>query len=1318
MEAPLLENESARLNALHQYAVLDLPIVAFDELTSLAAQICQTPIAAINFVDRDRVWVKSQVGLELKCVPRSISFCAESILQAEVLVIPDTFADDRFVDNPLVTEAPGIRFYAGTPLITRSGAAIGAICVLDVVPRELTPAQTEALKSLAHQAIAQLELRLQLQQLEITTSELQQAETELERFFNLSLDLLCVAGVDGYFKRVNPAFESTLGYTTTELLSRSFLDFVHPEDRPATFAELEKLATGNPTINFENRYLAKNGVYRWLAWKARPMQKEGLVYAIARDITAQKKAEIEHFQLLNQEKIIRAEAEKSKNQVIKILESITDAFFALDSNFYFTYLNQQAEKLLARKREDLLGKSIWAEFPEAVNSTFYHEYHRAFTQQISVEFEEYYPPLDSWFAVHAYPSGTGLSVYFQNINERKEVDRALRESEERYRLLFQNNPHPMWVYNLQTWEFLAVNEAAIQHYGYSRQEFLNLKLHDLRPAEALSLSLKKVAEVTSGLHKAGIFKHQKKDGTIIHVEITSHTLNFSGKNAEVVLVNDISERLIAEAQLLETTTLQKAILDSANYTIISTTVEGIILTFNAAAQRLLGYTATEVINKVTPEIIHDFGEVKQRANELTTELGINIEPGFEVFVAKARQGKTEEREWTYIRKDGSRFPVLLSITALRNQHGEITGFLGIGSDITESKKVTQALKESEERWQLALRGNSDGIWDWNLVTNEVFFSARWKEMLGYEDHEITNNFIEWEKRVHPDDLEWVKQKIQDHFAKKIPFYITEHRMRCRDGSYKWILDRGQALWDAEGNVVRMAGSHTDITERKQAEAKIREQAALLDVATDAILVRNLDQKIVFWNKGAERLYGWKVQEALGENANELLYQEILPHLEEIQEAVIREGEWYGELKQITKNRQEIIVETRWTLVCDNQQKPKSILVVNTDVTEKKQLEAQFFRAQRLESLGTLASGIAHDLNNLLTPMLAVAELLPLKFPELDERTKQLLNILETNAKRGANLVKQVLSFAKGIDGKWTLLQIEHLVREVKQIIEETFPKNIQVIVDIPQDLLPISGDVTQINQVLINLCLNARDALPNGGSLCISAKNLFLDQNYARMNLEAKVGQYIVITIVDTGIGIDKETLERIFEPFFTTKEVGKGTGLGLSTVLGIVKSHGGFINVYSEVGQGTQFKVYLPTALSESEITVIPVHKLPEGNKELILVADDEAAIREVVKASLETYNYRVITASDGIEALAWYAQHKDEVSVVLLDMMMPAMDGAIAIRTLRKINPQVKIIAVSGLTDSDLVNSARNSSVNDILAKPFTSEELLQALAKILNS
>jgi signal transduction histidine kinase/CheY-like chemotaxis protein len=435
------------------------------------------------------------------------------------------------------------------------------------------------------------------------------------------------------------------------------------------------------------------------------------------------------------------------------------------------------------------------------------------------------------------------------------------------------------------------------------------------------------------------------------------------------------------------------------------------------------------------------------------------------------------------------------------------------------------------------------------------------------------------------------------------------------------------------------------------------------------------------------------------------------------EALLAKGEWQGEFKKVTSNGRELAVQVSWTLVLDAGGGPKSILAIDSDITEKKKLEAQFLRAQRMESIGTLAGGIAHDLNNVLAPiMMAVEMLKPLAVSESD---KSLLDTLLRSTERGAELVKQVLSFARGVEGQRVIVNTLHLVQELMKVMRETFPKPIEIDFDAPRDLWMVTGDPTQMHQVILNLCVNARDAMPQGGKLTLELENARFDETYAAMNPDSRSGPYVMIRVVDTGSGIPAEIRERIFEPFFTTKEFGKGTGLGLSTTLAIVKSHGGFIRLHSEMGQGTEFKVYWPAHASHEASEQQPPNqaRLPRGKGELILVVDDELAIREVARRTLENFGYAVIVASNGAEAISLYAQRAREIAAVFTDMSMPIMDGPALIIALRSIDPDVRIIGSSGVESSGDVSKTVGAKLDHYIPKPYTAEAMLATIRAILD-
>ena len=513
-------------------------------------------------------------------------------------------------------------------------------------------------------------------------------------------------------------------------------------------------------------------------------------------------------------------------------------------------------------------------------------------------------------------------------------------------------------------------------------------------------------------------------------------------------------------------------------------------------------------------------------------------------------------------------------------------------------------------------------------------------------------------------------------------------------------------------VLYMLRADRTIRDLIESQAQVQAQAALLDIAQDAMIVCDLEGRLTFWNAGAERLYGWPAHELLGRQLFNPAAGTALS-LQALRTRVLADGHWRGELAHKTKEGQTVMVDSRWTLVRRYDGAPQSILMVNSDMTEKNRLERQSLRAQRLESLGTLASGIAHDMNNVLTPILLAAKLL--RMHETDPTSRKYLDTIESSARRGAEMTQQVLLFARGADVQRRPMPIAPLFTELDSLLKETLTSSIELNTVCPDDMWQVMGDPTQLYQVLMNLCVNARDAMPGGGYLKVEARNVMRTCADLAGHDTASPGPYVCLSVTDSGSGISPDMLDRIFDPFFTTKEVGKGTGLGLSTVAGVAKSHGGFVTVSSTLRKGTEFQVYLP-ALAESHTEsklFLPAGNL-RGRGELILVVDDEEAILRMSRDVLDASGYRVLTARNGAEAVDLCARHPEQIDLIIMDLVMPVMDGPSAMRALRDTQVTAKFIVVSGVPlSSGQLNDCRHVA---FLQKPYSPQILLATLQKEL--
>ena len=642
------------------------------------------------------------------------------------------------------------------------------------------------------------------------------------------------------------------------------------------------------------------------------------------------------------------------------------------------------------------------------------------------------------------------------------------------------------------------------------------------------------------------------------------------------------------------------------------------------------------------------------------------------------------------------------------------GFFVVVHDISEQRKSSEMLKESETKFRSLVNRIPDAVWTANARGDFQYFSSNVEDLTGFTADEIVaKDYRFWRERIHPEDQEEYQMAWVRFFRDRKPFAM-EFRFQKRSGEWTWMLARAEALYE-RGEQTLTDGLLDDISDRKITEQRIREQARLLDLAQDAIVVRDLNRRILYWNHGAEVMFGWPASDVLEKDMTEQIFRNM-DALVAAEKILLEKDEWNGELHCFAKSGKEVIVSSRWTLVKNEEGKPASILSINTNITEKRRLESQFLRAQRMESIGTMAGGVAHDLNNILAPIMMSAPLLRQDSLPASER-EALLNTIESNSERGGDLIRQLLMFGRGIEGEKSVVQVKFLIREMVKIARETFPRNMSVSEEVDNDLWPVLGDATHIHQILLNLCVNARDAMPDGGKLKVAAGNQLLDEHYSALDSELKSGPYITIKVSDSGHGISPADLEKIFDPFFTTKDVGKGTGLGLSTVMGIVKGMGGIIHVYSERGKGTSFNVFLPAEPTAKEDAGTERKALAMGHGETILVVDDEDGILQATCKLLTKHGYQSLPASDGAEALSVFSRNRESINAVLTDVMMPVMDGLDLVRVIRKMDPVMKVVASSGLEDDSKFEALKNLGVSTFLAKPYTAEKLLTTLRNILD-
>lgn len=773
------------------------------------------------------------------------------------------------------------------------------------------------------------------------------------------------------------------------------------------------------------------------------------------------------------------------------------------------------------------------------------------------------------------------------------------------------------------------------------------------------------------------------------------------------LVAKLEKRNVELSIAVSQLRLQTIALETAADAIMITDAEGVILWVNPAFTAVTGYTAEEAIGR-TPRILKS---------------GTHTEAFYLTFWKTILSGKVWRSEFVNRHKDGRIYYGEHTVTPVRDAAGTVTHFVGIMHDITERKRAEGELRDAHAQLRQLLEHSPAVIYALSLEGDTIvprLVSENITRTLGFQVQE-TLSYAWWYEQLHPEDRERAVALIPETLADGVS--NAEYRLRHKDGSYRWVDDNQRLVRDAEGRPTELVGIWSDITERKLAQDELHESERrfrdMLDNLDLVSVMIDSDARITYCNDYFLRLTGWQREEVIGAS----WFERFIPP-ERADEALKRfnvllaggQDLRHTSNEVLTRSGQKRLLQWSNSLIYSPSGEVIGTASIAEDVTERDRLEKQLLRADRLESLGTLAGGIAHDLNNLLLPILMGVTLLKRFDP--NEASLKAINNIERSVRRGSELVKQVLLFARGSETSRETVQLTAIVREIEAIITSTFPKDITLEVSMAPDLSPVTGDATQLTQVLLNLCVNARDAMPRGGQLIISAANIDISYHDALTHGRSTGGPQIVLKVADTGDGMPKEILDRIFDPFFTTKEVGKGTGLGLSTAQGIISSHGGFLSVSSNPGEGSTFTIHLPARTEQPAAVVIPEETgPPHGNGELILVVDDDASVVSITKQTLEVFGYEVLTAEDGAQAIGVFSRRHADIALVVTDMAMPIIDGAALIAALNRMAPGTRIIATTGNPSAASMSKIARTGVTHILTKPYTAEQLLVTLSEALS-